>query len=230
MKTNLPESRNRNLPPPPAHAADVETRRRMMPPPAPPPGDQGRGISALRSFIVMLIIGGLFAGGIWYYLRGAESEAREGEQLSASLTAIGTEIWETTTSLTLTADSEETKKDFEDLPRVISSIRAWAKSRGLQPRIMPLEGDPPPGKGNATHQIQYFFADKPLLIIRVACRELGGPIYFLGEANRLVKSRKDFYESISSPESAPAPDSTPAPAAPPVPAADKVSEPPANPQ
>ena len=227
MKTNLPESRNRNLPQPPAHAAPVESRRRMMPPDSPTPDEPGRGTSALRSFVVMLIIGGLFAGGIWYYLRGAESEARVHEQLSASLAAIGTEIWETTTSLALTTDSEEAQKDFDDLPRVIGGIRAWAKSRGVLPRNMSLENDPQPGK----HQIQYFFGDKPMLIIRVACRELGGPVYFLGEANdRLVKSRKEFYEALNPPEPAASPDKAPAPEVPPPAAEDKVSEPPANPQ
>lgn len=232
MKTNLPETRNRNLPPPPAHAAAVESRRRLTPPDPPPPDEPGRATSALRSFVVMLIIGGLFAGGMWYYLRGSESEAQMNEQLNASLTAIGTEIWETTTSLVLTTDSEETQKDFDDLPRVINTIRAWAKSKGVQPRIMPLEGDPPPGKGNATHQIQYFFGNSPMFIIRVACRELGGPIYFLGEANRLdIKSRKEFHDSLTTvSDRAASPDKTPAPAVPPPAAEGKVSEPPAIPQ
>lgn len=226
MKTNLPESRNRNLPGPPAHAVPVESRRRLLPPE--PSEEPRRGPSALRSFVVMLVIGGLFGAGIWYYIRGAETEARANEQLFASLTMIGSEIWETTSSSALTTDSEDTQKDLEDLPRVMNAMRAWARARGLAPRIMPLEGDPPPGRGNGTHQIQFFFADNPMLIIRVAIRG-DGTIYFLGETNRVTKSRKEFYESLkpeaAAPEKAPEPSTAPA-AAP----EEKVSEPPAKPQ
>ena len=226
MKTNLPESRNRNLPGPPAHAVPVESRRPILPPE--PPDEPGRGVSALRSFVVMLVIGGLFGTGIWYYLRTAGTEARATEQLFASLTTLGTEIWETTSSSALTTDSEDAQKDLEDLPRVMSTLRAWAKARGMAPRIMPLEGDPPPGKGNATHQIQFFFADSPMLTIRVAIRG-DGNIYFLGETNRVTKSRKDFYESLKPDAAAP---TTPSetPAAPATPSEEKVSEPPAKPQ
>ena len=62
MKTNLPETRNRNLPPPPAHAAPVESRRLMMPPA--PPDEPGRGAAVLRSFFAMLIMNGLPR---WYH-------------------------------------------------------------------------------------------------------------------------------------------------------------------
>ncbi len=226
MKTNLPESRNRNLPGPPAHAVPVESRRRIFLPE--PQEEPRRGTSALRSFVVMLIIGGLFGTGIWYYLRAAQTEARANEQLFASLTTIGSEIWETTSSSALTTDSEDARKDLEDLPRVMSTIRAWAKARGITPRIMPLEGDPPPGRGTATHQIQFFFSDTPMLVIRVAIRG-DGNIYFLGEVNRVTKSRKEFYESLKPETTAPTnlSDLLPAPAPP---SEEKVSEPPAKPQ
>ena len=161
-------------------------------------------------------------------LRAAQTEARANEQLFASLTTIGSEIWETTSSAALTTDSEDAQKDLEDLPRVMSTIRAWAKARGMVPRIMPLEGDPPPGRGNATHQIQFFFADTPMLVIRVAIRG-DGNVYFLGEVNRVTKSRKEFYESLKPEATAPTTLSDPLPAPAP-PSEEKVSEPPAKPQ
>ena len=229
MKTNLPETRNRNLPPPPAHAASVESRRRMMPPAS--PDEPNRGASALRSFLAMLVIAGLLFAGIWFYLRGSESDLKVREQIFRSLRVIGAEIWETAGSALLTTDSGERQKDFEDLPRVISGVRAWTRARGMLPRIVPVEVDTLSSRGNATHQIQYFFGDSTLLIIRVHYHGDTGNIGFIGVANGVnVASRQDLLESAPPADPAqPPPAVAPAPAPAPVSPAEKVSEPPANP-
>jgi len=229
MRTNLPESRNRNLPPPPAHAASVESRRRMMPPA--PPDEPNRGASALRSFLAMLVIGGLLFAGIWFYLRGSESDLKVREQISRSLRVIGADIWETSSSALLTKDTEERQKDFEDLPRVINDVRAWTRARGMLPRIVPGEVDALSSRGNATHEIQYFFGDRTLLIIRVRYHGETGNIGFIGVANGVnVPSRQELPQSsppadTAQPPPAAGPDPSPAPAT----SGEKVSEPPANP-
>jgi len=208
MKTSLPESRNRNLPPPPAEGAPV--RRRM--PPGPPP-EPREGPSALRSLIVLIIIVGLFGSGIYFYIRSARNDAKVQEQLAITLTSLGHAIWVSGMSLDLATTTEDEAKDLADLPRIIAEIKIAAGK--LTPRVKVIEGDPPPGKGNATHQIMYSFNDRPLLIIRVRCFPDSGRVEFLGEVNRVVPSRREYESQSKSTEDTPAPAATiPAPPAP----------------
>src|SRR6188474_2559056 len=134
MKTNLPESRNRNLPPPPPAAVDVRLRQ-----PAAPPVEPRRGPTALRSFFAMLLVVGLLAAGIWFYIRGAESDVKMREAIEARLKGVGAELWANSTSFSLSADTEEASEDLADLPRVILAVRTAA--RNVLPDIRVIEGD-----------------------------------------------------------------------------------------
>ena len=183
------------------------------------PDEPGRGSSPLRAFLAMLIIGGLFATGIWFYLRGSESDLKLREQIFASLELIGSEIWSTGGSMSLGVDPEdgEARLDLEDLPRIIAALRG--ASKGVPPKIQSLEGDPPPGNERASHQILFSYNTHVQLVIRVRYDDKTGIFTFIGVANRIVPSRKVLLESQP-------------PAPPPVPGEqleEKVSESPANP-
>ena len=222
MKTNLPASRNRNLPPPPAAAAAVR------PPLTPaPPDEPRRGPSALRSFLAMIFVTGLLGCVLWFYMRGVQSDARVADQLTLTLEGVGRDIWATGKSFGLVTETEDQKKDLADLPRIVAALKLAAKK--VAPEIKIIEGDPPPGKGIGTHQIAYLFNQRILFVVRVRYNTEDGVFRFLGEANRAVPSRKELEEKAAVKTKQKAPDSpeTPHPTAP---AEEKVSEEPANPQ
>jgi hypothetical protein len=202
----------------------------------------------------MLVIGGLLAAGLWYYIRGAEDDALVRDEIEASLLRIGAELWTTGFSPGLAAKTEETTADLNDLPRVITAVRGAAK--GIAPRIKAIEGDSLRGKGSASHQILFLVLERVVLVIRVWYERDTGRFIFIGESNGVVPSRQELEKQATppspasepgpktpvppspapapqgaTPEPPPAPNPPPAPApaaAPPVspaPAAEKVSEP-----
>lgn len=185
MKANLPESRNRNLPPPPAAGAPLHSRPIM-----PPPEEPRRGPTALRSFLVMLLIAGLLGSGIWFYIRGAESDVQVRNRLHAMLTAIGANLWEFGHSDALSADTEDTGKDLADLPRVITGVRNAVKNG--HPEIRVIEGDVQSGRGTASHQILFVIEDRIRLIIRVWYERDTDRFKFIGETNPIVPSRREL--------------------------------------
>ena len=224
MKTNLPETRNRNLPPPPVAAVLGETRRSMMPP---PPEEPRRGANAVRSFVGMVLIGGLLFGGIFFYIRGSQADMKLREQIFSQLESTGAEIWESSGMMaSLHAETEEAKADLADLPRIVSAIKVLADKSKMKPRVLVLEGDLTPGLASATHQIQFLFDDYPKLVIRVRRDRESGVFSFVGVANRLVPSRQVLQDEAAKETPAPPPAETP-PAAPP-PAPEKVSPLPGN--
>lgn len=248
MSTNLPKSRNRNLPPAPEQPAEVRRRPVMTPvQQAPDVPETGRGI--LRPLLAMLVIGGLLTAGIFFYIRGAESDNQKRENATNYLTGIGREIWTLKgAAMGLSTESEELKKDLEDMPRIFMK----AAESGPPGTIRVIEGDPPPGHNNATHQIHYVFKNEVKLVVCILYAPDEGKLLFLGVHHRFdIPDRKSLKPADkpapavpltpgSLPETAPAPAPAMVPPAPlPPPAADtppspapaeKVSEPPANPR
>ena len=247
MSTNLPSSRNRDLPPPPAAARSHPAAPQHPgdsaggPPglklalPAVEPDNTGRGPSVIRSVLAMLVVGALLFAGIFFYIRGADKDVKRQEQVSAVLLTLGKRIWELRGFTDLPAATEERQKDLQDMPRIFAAAHAAALNGVGLSGIVPVEGDPPPGRGNATHQIQFFFGDVVRINIRVYYDAADGSIQFIGVHNRFVPSRDVLEEDAERlRKSAPA-TLTPAPAPiPPVPAsappAEKVSEAPAIPR
>ena len=227
MATPLPQSRNPNLPQPPPAAAEVH--RHLKPPPD-APEEPGRGATALRSFIAMLVVGGLIATGIWFYLRGSDENMKQRELIFADLTAIGAGVWDSRGFVAPPAEGEERNKDLADLPRIFTAARTGAEKNNIKPRIVPVEGDPPPGNGNASHQINFFFGDNLGIILRVRYDDKSETFSFIGVHNRIVPSRQVMEEDAAR-SGTPAPvETAPASALPAAaPPAEKVSEPPANP-
>lgn len=242
MSTNLPSSRNRNLPPPPT-AARRQTAAPQNPVdsaggpsglklalPVVEPDNTVRGASVMRSVVAMLVVGALLFAGIFFYIRSADKDVKRQEQVSTVLLTLGKRIWEMRGFVDLPAATEERQKDIQDMPRIFAAAHAAAlKGAGL-PRIVPIEGDTSTGRGNATHQIQFFFEDVVKIIIRVYYDAADGSIQFIGIHNRFVPSRVVLEEDAEKlRKSAPATLTTPAPAAS-APPAEKVSEPPAIPR
>lgn len=180
----------------------------MMPP---RPLEARDGPSAFRSFVVLVLVVGLFGTGLYYFIRGSQKDATIQEQIEISLTKLGHVIWQTGTSFDLATTTDDEAKDLADLPRIVMAIKTAAGAN--VPRVKVVEGDPPPGKGTASHQIVYLFNDRPLLIIRVRLFPDTGRVEFLGEANRAVPSRREF-ESQSGANKAGV---SPPPAVPPIP-------------
>jgi len=238
MATNLPQSRNRNLPQPPAEPAEL--RRRVMTPLPGPQQEPGRLSGLLRSLAAMLAVCGLLFAGIWIYLRGSDTDSKQQEALFNSLQAIGAEVWESRGLAAPHAETEERRKDREDLPRIFTAAQAGFQKSRAAPRIVPIEGDPPPGNGNASHQINYYFGDMLGIVLRVRYDDKSDSFSFIGVHNRIVPARSELRADAAAPEPSPvpppegnlpAPSSTDIPPAAPVlaPPVEKVSEPPANP-
>jgi hypothetical protein len=245
--SNLPQSRNRNLPPP-AEPADV--RRRVMTPLAGPEEPGERKTSLLRHVVAMLVVGGLVFGGIRVYQRALETNTGRYESILNSLQAMGSQVWEARGFLNLPADTDERRKDRDDLPRIFLAAQAGTQKARVAPRILAIEGDPPPGNGFATHQINYYFGDTLGIVLRVRYDDKAESFSFIGVHNRFVPSRMELEQEGKAPEptltpAAVPPGLPPAPAspgeqppgipAPPLapdspPPAEKVSEPPAIPR
>ena len=249
MATNLPKSRNRNLPPPPEQPAEVR-RRPVMTPVQQAPEEPEPGRSILRPILAMLFFGGLLFTGIFFYIRGAETDEKKRENAIAYLTSLGRGIWQMkTASGVFTTESDVRQKDLDFLPQVF----AKAVEKGGNPtNIRIIEGDPPPGSNSATHQIHYVFGDTVKIVLRVYYAPEEGKIIFVGSDNRFGVEREPASGDPANaavpatalplpntpPLPAPAP-STPPPAIPPAPAdtppsvspsPEKVSEPPAIPR
>jgi hypothetical protein len=152
------------------------------------------------------------------------------EAILAQLQTLGADLWNSSgLSGAMMVEEGDARKDLADLPRVIGGVRTAAKQ--LSPRIQPVEGDPPPGRGNATHQIQYIFNNSPVLLIRLSYDAKTGGWTFIGVYNRIVPSREVLEEETRAATEAKeaAPPAAPAsPPAAPAPAPEKVSEPPGN--
>lgn len=239
MKTKLPESRNRNLTGPDAEEGH-EPQRKPLPRPPMPERERREGPSFARSLLAMLIIGGLFGTGIFFYIRKAETDADLSDAMDGNLQSAGSEIWSVGRSSWLFAETDEAKKDLEDLPRVVLAVRASLK--GAIPDITVAEGDPPHSVG--THQIIYRVNKEIVFVVRVRHQKSSGLFEFLGEKNAIKASRKDLKKETpatpadpnAAPQPAPPPGETPpAPASPaspppatppaaPPPPAEKVSE------
>ncbi len=250
MATNLPQSRNRNLPPPPEEPADVR-RRVMSPLPGPEPKEEKKA-GVVRHLVAMLIVGGLVLGGILFYQRALEKDTVRQESLLQSLRRVGEQVWDSRGVLDLPAATETRRKELADLPRIFLAAHAAAQKAGIAPRIMAIEGDPPPGNNlTASHQINFYFDDRPLIVLRVQFDAKSESLSFIGVHNRIVPSREVLIEegkaaelekpvlpgdSVPSPPAEP-PASAPVPPAPAplaepdaAPPVEKVSEAPANPR
>jgi hypothetical protein len=208
---------------------------------APDREEPRRGAPVLRSFMAMLLVGGLMAAGIIFYIRGAREDAKKREQVTTTLESLGWRFWNFPSMTTLPTESEELRKDLADLPRIFNAAHLVAAKNGSPPRIVVIEGDPS-GRGNGTHQIQYFFRDTVGIILHVYYDLKNGEILFFGVHNYIVPAR-DLNEQETPPDSgtpsvippSAASPASPATASPPggassPPPAEKVSEPPANPQ
>jgi hypothetical protein len=225
MKTKLPESRNRNLPGPHADADD-EPQRKPLPRPPLPERERREGPSFARSLLAMLIVTGLFGTGIFFYMRNAEKDAGMNDIIESELESAGNSIWTVGRSSKLFAETEEAKKDLEDLPRVVMAVRA--SLRGSIPDITVAEGDPPHFVGS--HQILYRANKEVVFVVRVRYQKSTGLFEFLGEKNTIKASRKD--QKKETPPTPAEPNAAPQPAppgeAPAVPAS-PASSPPATP-
>jgi hypothetical protein len=205
--SNLPQSRNRNLPPP-AEPADV--RRRVMTPLAGPEEPGERKTSLLRHVVAMLVVGGLVFGGIRLYQRALETNTGRYESILNSLQATGKQVWASRGFLDLPADTEERRKDRDDLPRIFLAAQAGAQKARVAPRILAIEADPLFSGGIATHQVNYYFGDELRIMLTVRYNGETESFSFIGVHNRFVPSRKELEQEGK----APAPVLTP-PAVPP---------------
>ena len=186
--TKLPESKNPNLRPLAAPPA-------VRPIPKPPPMEPPRGPSRLRSIAAMVVIGGGFAVGIYYYIKGSEVSVVAEESINKQLYGIGLEYWNASNSLEVEPLDEEATKDLDDLPRIIAAVKDRASRENLEMELLVVTGDPPPGKYTATHQLRYTFNSVAHLIIRLRVEKES--LYFLGEANRVVPSRVNWEQGIT---------------------------------
>jgi hypothetical protein len=135
----------------------------------------------------MLVIGGLFGTGIFFYIRHAETDAKIGDTIEEELKRAGAEIWTNGTSPTLFANTDESRKDLEDLPRVVMAVRADVK--GAEPEITVAEVDP--GRDIGSHQIIYRIRSKTVLMVRARYDKPTGLFKFIEEKNGINASRKD---------------------------------------
>jgi hypothetical protein len=156
----------------------------------------------------MVIIGGLFGTGIFFYIRNAQFDATVGDSIEKSLKVAGDEIWKVGFSAALFADTDETRKDLEDLPRVVMAVRT--KAKGFEPEITIVEVDP--GKDLGAHQIVYRIRKDTVLVLRVRYDKPTGLFRFLEEKNGIKASRKDQeFLSPAIPDPPAAPGAVPAP-------------------
>ena len=155
---------------------------------APQRNQDDRG-NFLRSLMAMVIVGGLLFVGIFFYIRASDSNIKLQEQTKAQLEALGREIWKTRGMANLGTATEQQQKDLEDLPRIFNAAHTLATQKGTVPIISVIDGDPPPGRGNANHQIHYFFNDTLNIILHIYVDGKSGEILFVGVHNRLVPER-----------------------------------------
>ncbi len=177
----------------------------------------------------MLIIGALFGGGIFFYIRRAETDVEVSTVLEDDLIFAGKQIWANGSSSMLYAAPGEIQKDLEHLPRVVAAIKL------AKPNQVPVITLQPAGGGSQT--IVFSINDDPLLMLRVQYDQSKPPgtYRFLGERNNVHASRKEMEAQLEQaiPPAIPAPptpenspkEPSPAPAPEPSPASgEKVSE------
>jgi hypothetical protein len=172
-----------------------------------------------RQLFVLLVIVGIFGAGVFFYIRNARTDAGVADSIEKNLATVGSAIWSTGQSTSLFADTDETQKDLNDLPRVVMAVRASVKS--ASPSITVAEGDPPLFKGS--HQIVYRVNKEIVFVVRVEYQKDMGDFKFLGERNGISASRKDQKLDPANPgQPAPLPENPPVPGdtavPPPVPA------------
>jgi hypothetical protein len=195
--SNLPQSRNRNLPPP-AEPADV--RRRVMTPLAGPEEPVERRTGLLRHLVAMLVVGGLVFGGIRIYQRALETDTGRYESILNSLQAKGSQVWASRGFLDMPADTEERRKDRDDLPRIFLAAQASAQKARISPRILAIEADPLFSGGIATHQINYYLGEDLRIVLSVRYDGETESFSFIGVHNRFVPSRRELEQEGKAPE------------------------------
>ena len=221
MKTQLPVSRNRNLPrpeapapvaPPPggpspdsAGAAPAMSRVERRRPAWEPPAELSPVQRLVRGIVGMLVACGALGGIIYLYVVGVSTEGKREATAREVLAALGPAVWERGSTMLRPADAAA-EAALADLPMAL--IAAKRKAGVRFPDISVVDGDPPPGKGTATHQIVYFVRGEAVLLLRMHCDPEAGRLEFVGQENRVLPPKEAPPVSpdaaAGSPESAPA--------------------------
>ena len=227
MKTQLPVSRNRNLPRPEAAAPVVPPQESTPAGPAAaspgmsgverrrpawvPPAELSPLQRLVRGIVGMLVAIGALGGIIYLYVVGVSTEGKREATAREILAALGPAVWERGPAMLRPADASA-EAALTDLPMAL--IAAKQKADGRFPDISVVDGDPPPGKGTATHQIVYFVRGEALLLLRMHCDPEAGRLDFVGQENRVLPKKEVAPGSTDDAAAAPEP----------APAAEKVSE------
>jgi hypothetical protein len=186
---------------------------RRQAPWSPPPPDHHPLRRFFKQVFALLLCGGLFAGFLYLYHYGVNTEGKQEMNSREILSVTGAAIWESGPHILRPANPDAAAA-LDELP--LALIAAKSKAGRRFPEVSIIDGDPPPGNGSASHQIVYFVAGEAVLVIRMKLDPQSGLFSFVGQGNRLLpKTPVPSAEPAAQPSAEPA-----SPAAP----TEKVSE------
>ncbi len=206
------------LPDAPRRMSSVERRQ------APwnqPPTDHHPLRRFFKHVFALLLCGGLFAGFLYLYHYGVNTEGKQEMNSREILAVTGAAIWESGPEILRPANPDAAAA-LDELPIALIAAKAAAKTKasGRFPEVSIIDGDPPPGNGSASHQIVYFVAGEAVLVIRMRLDPQSGLFTFVGQGNRLLPKTP---VPSAEPTAQPAAQSSAEPASPAAPT-EKVSE------
>jgi hypothetical protein len=189
----------------------------------PPPPDHHPLRRFFKHVFALLLCGGLFAGFLYLYHYGVNTDGKQEMNSREILAVTGTAIWESGPEFLRPANPEAAAA-LDELP--LALIAAKSKAQRRFPEVSIIDGDPPPGDGSASHQIVYFVAGEAVLVIRMQLDPQSGLFSFVGQGNRLLP-KKPTTSPAAEPTTVPAASPASTPTAEPTaatPPTEKVSE------